>query len=579
MHHSFEYLRVIKRLTLSSLRIASLVFPMFLVSVAYSQTSIPAITLLLLDDESEQTVISADLRSLTRVVGVSPETVYFSADQSFDRTDSSLQHRYGRLAYHFDFDDPDSGDFSTTGNSKNSQVGGSPRAIHTFVCTPSSSRYDNGICTYNVGVRVQNLAGDFDDAFVTVQIEAAENHYAPEDTICVSTSNNFEGCNGQQVTQVPSIGEYSGRRVRFRRGDSFADACIGYQESGVLLDAFGSGSESPFLSSVRVGVDTSCADRVPNTTRAASYAPLTKDNDGHITRGWAYDITVTGLRLGSAFGGMATTLVTWHDLDLDWSENPAHTGEFELGNFGRACTTTADLDCSLVPYPYGVFLTDTNVMSHPDNLVGSNVNCYLQCGLINSGIAGVSAKTAAGHNFRTQGAWGLVISNVWFRGGNIGPNGPKHRATIRNMETGVASSLTANPEDFTLGHHLRTAVDTDRWSNRYNMILDSRFNEASQLPGHSSAAFIEFRSGHQYSGMYNNQFFDDPISSGAQIRLGGTNIFARDNLYNGVDVECRYDDTFANGTPYQRNELIFADSNNSCNTNVPDIASPSAPGT
>ena len=552
------------------------------VVLANAQGVLPSITLLLLDDQTELELsgpVTATLQSLTRVHGVSPETIYFSADQSSDIADQSLQHRYGRLAYHFHFDDPDSGVYATTGSSKNHQVGGSPRAIHTFICTPESSRYQNGECTYQVGVRVQNITGDYADDFLTITIAAADHHYSASDTVCVSTTGNFTGCEGMPLNQTPNVGEFSGKRVRFRRGESFASACIGYQESSVLLDAFGDAEQRPFLPSVRVGVDSSCGDGVPSDADLIDYPDLTRDADGHISQGWAYDITVTGLRLGSAGGGMASTLVTWHDLDLDWSSDPSYDGEFELGNFGRACTLNADLDCASIPYPYGVFVTDTVAKSHPNNLAGVNMNCFLECGLINSGIAGVDLKTAFEHNLRIQGAWGLVVSNVWARGEHIGGNGRKSRITLRLLETNVQSSLTANPEDFGSGAQLRNVLATARWSNRYNMVLDSRFNEPSQLPQHESASFVEFRSGHQYSGMYQNQFFDDPVSDGAQIRLGGSNIFARDNIYNGVDVDCRYDDTFANGTAYQNNALIFADSNNNCNTNAPVIATPLPPGT
>ena len=573
-------------MSLQSLFIVALMLVSVLVSapaVAIGQNMVPSIVLLLLEDESElepepSGPITATLRSLTRVHGVSPETIYFSADQSTDIADASLQHRYGRLAYHFNFDDPDSGTFATTGNSKNSQTGGSPRAIHTFVCTPDSSRYLNGVCTYQVGVRVQNLAGDYDDDFLTVTIAAADHHYSPADTICVSTSGDFTGCQGTQVTQTPGIGEFSGRRVRFRRGDTFASACIGYQESGVLLDAYGSNEQRPLLPSVRVGVDSSCGNAIPSNTDVLNYPILSRDSNGYITQGWAYDISVTELRLGSAGGGIASTLVTWHDLDLDWSTDSSYNGEFELGNFGRSCTTNADLDCENVPHPYGVFATDVVGRSHPDNLAVSNMNCYLECGLINSGVAGVDLRTAHGHNFRVMGAWGLVLSNVWFRGNHIGNNGGKSRVTIRLMETTVQSSLTADPEDFSSGAHFRNMVATARWSNRYNMVLDSRFNEASQLAQHDSASFVELRGGHQYSGIYGNQFYADPVSDGAQIRLGGTNIFARDNIYNGVDVDCRYDNTFPNGTGYQNNALIFADSDDDCNTNAPLIANPLSPG-
>ncbi|GHA17915.1 hypothetical protein GCM10008090_29550 [Arenicella chitinivorans] len=550
-------------------------------ALANAQGALPSITLLLLDDQPElepSGPVTATLQSLTRVHGVSPETVYFSAHQSNDIADESLQHRYGRLAYHFHFDDPDSGAYATTGGSKNHQVSGSPRAIHTFICTPESSRYQSGVCTYQVGVRVQNPAGEYADDFLTVTISGSDHYYSAADTLCISTTGDFTGCEGTQLNQTPDVGEFSGKRVRFRRGESFASACIGYQESTVLLDAFGEGEQRPFLPSVRVGVDSSCNDGVPSNADLVNYPDLSRDVNGHISQGWAYDVTVTGLRLGSAGGGMASTLVTWHDLDLDWSSDPSYDGEFELGNFGRACTQNADLDCANIPYPYGVFVTDTVARSHPSNLAGVNMNCYIECGLINSGAAGVDLKTASGHNFRIQGAWGLVVSNVWFRGEHIGENGPKSRITLRLLETSVQSSLIADPEDFGSGAQLRNMVATARWSNRYNMVLDSRFNEASQAPEHDSASFVEFRSGHQYSGIYGNQFFDDPVSDGAQIRLGGTNIFARDNLYNGVDSDCRYDDTFANGTAYQNDALIFADSNTNCNSNVPAIATPNQPG-
>ena len=548
------------------------------------------------DDASS--AITAVLQSLTRVRGVSPETVYFSADQSQDIADSSLFHRYGRLAYHFNFDDPDSGNFATTGRSRNSQVGGSPRAIHTFVCTPESSRYDDGVCTYNVGVRVQNQAGDFDDDFITIEIESADNHYGVADTICVSSSGNFDGCNGQENrTTPPDIGDYSGMRVRFRRGDTFGDACIGYQESGALLDAFGDSDQRPLLRSVRVGLDTSCSDGVPTTARASGYPALTKNAAGHVTQGWAYDITVTGLRLGRARGGISTTLVTWHDLDLDWSNDPASLdsnfdGEFEMGNFGRACVTQSTLDCDVIPYPYGVFVTDTVVESYVDpnrsppgnfstsNLASVNINCFLECGLINSGVAGVDANTANEHNFRIQGAWGLVVSNVWFRGGHIAP-GRRSRATIRNQETDFfGADLEGNPEDFSSGAQLRTLQSSERWSNRFNMILDSRFNQEEQPIDHTSASYIEFRSGHQYSGIYGNEFFTDTVSNGAQVRLGGVNVFARDNIYDSdaIDVACRFDNTFPEDTPYQDRDLIFGDTNDICNDNAPVIANPAAPG-
>ncbi|WP_226668468.1 DUF5011 domain-containing protein [Microbulbifer aggregans] len=493
--------------------------------------------------------IAASLRVLTRVEGVSPETVYFSAQ---DSTDVSCEDFQGGndatacatgqwLSYHFDFDDPDSGEFATTGNSRNSQVGPAPRAIHTFTCTPESSRYENGSCTYRVGVRVQNPDGIYNDEFITVTIRSQENYYTAANTLCVSPAGNYDGCpaGAQQAARMPDAGGFSGKRVLLHAGETHGDICIGYTEKNVTIDRYGAGAR-PLVPLAVIGVDTGCNDKAPNTSSANAYDMLSRDSNGYINKGWAYNITLTGLRIGRATAGMSGTLQTYHDLDLNWANDATYEGSFFFGNATTFCTNNPDeLDCDLVPLPYGLFLTDSVVKSNANNLPKVNIGCFNECNLINSGMAGVEAKTADEHNARFMGIWGMVVSNSWLRGNHIGGSGPKSRLTLRPASDSIQLNNKV-AEDFDSGGHIRPTDSTMHWAPHFVFVIDNIFNDTIQDPGHTSAAMVANHA-HFYSGIFNNSFLQDKVDTGAfQLKMGGVNVVERGTQFNSENPACGY---------------------------------------
>ncbi|MFV8784049.1 DUF5011 domain-containing protein [Microbulbifer sp. SA54] len=521
--------------------------------------------------------IAASLRVLTRVEGVSPETVYFSAQDSTDVNCKDFQGGNDAtacatgqwLSYHFDFDDPDSGEFATTGNSRNSQVGPAPRAIHTFTCTPESSRYENGRCTYRVGVRVQNPDGIFNDEFVTVTIRSQEDYYTPANTLCVSPSGNYDGCpaGAQQRARMPDVGGFSGKRVLLHAGETHGDICIGYAEKNVTVDRYGAGSR-PIVPLIVTGVDTGCNDIAPVTSTANSLEMLGRDSNGYISQGWTYNITVTGLRVGRATVGMSGTLQTYHDLDLDWSKDSTHNGSFYFGSATSFCNNNPDeLDCSVVPLPYGIFLTDSVVKSNANNLPKVNIGCFNECNFINSGIAGVETKTADEHNIRFMGTWGLVVSNSWLRGNHIGGNGPKSRLTLRPANFSIILN-DRNAEDFESGGHIRPRDATTHWAPHYVFVFDNIFNDTSQDPGHASAAMVA-NNAHFYSGIFNNSFLLDDVDTGAfQLKMGGVDVVERGSQFNPKNPTCGYNPGEVNDGLNDESRIYAASA--SCVTAVPN---------
>ncbi|MFI2811338.1 DUF5011 domain-containing protein [Microbulbifer sp. YPW16] len=528
--------------------------------------------------------IDAILRVLTRSSGVSPETIYFSAQ---DSTDTACQDLSGGtdpvacatgqwFAYHFNFDDPESGEFSTTMRSRNQQVGSSPRAIHTFVCTPSSSRYVDGACEYNVGVRVQNPSGDYEDAFTTVRVLAQEAYYTPDSTICVSPAGDYNGCpaGAVQASDLPATGEYAGKRVLLHAGESFGRICTDYGEGNITIDRYGEGAR-PVVEDVRIGVAGRCEDRSPTSAQAQGYPELVQDNQGNIVQGWSYNVTVTGIRAGNISGGMAATLVTVHNVDMDWSETGQYWGTFSFTSQANYCGKNPDiLDCSLLHWPYGIFLSDSVLKSHPDNLPNVNIGCMDSCQMVNGGLIGNDVTTAMEHNARFMGVWGLVVSNVWHRGNHIGGRGGKHRLALRGSGGFENLNTTKNPEDLSGTDYLRTGDISNHWAPRFNFVVDSFFNDTVLMPEHDSAAFVELSSGYLYSGMFNSRFFPDTVDNlAAQVRVGGVDVVLRGNQYHDSNPACRQD----NGELHDENQ-IFTDAEGCTPVSSGTAPMPDVPG-
>lgn len=503
--------------------------------------------------------VTADLKVLTRVRGVSPETVYFSAMDSVSGNETTdlaggqdrLAIAWSKLTYHFNFDDTDSGAYATTHRSRNHQLSGSPRAIHTFYCKgpedPNWSDTEN-LCLFNVKVRVQDSVGDFDDASILVRIQTQDSYYAAADTICVSATSNWSGCpaGAAHMTDTPEQEAWSGKRVLYQRGSAqpYSNISVGLDAKNVTIDTYGQGSR-PLIYKASIGDGL-----VSRNDVADALDRFTLDASGYVTAGWAYNITITGVRLGSLDGGHAVTLMTATDLDLDWSTTP-NDEEFGRAYFASRsnwCSEdydTPELDCSHVPYPYGVFITDAVIKGHPGSLPLINIGCFNGCAIVNSGMAGVEVKTANEHNSRIMGSWGLVVADSWFRGDHLGGPGGKNKLTIRVPGFGAtAEALNPNldPEDYASGGFKRGNNLGELYVPHYASVVNSFFNDAEQDSNSVATTFLALDKFHRYSLLYGNTIFSDPVTategSFSVLGLNGIHVYAKFNEIPATYAPC-----------------------------------------
>ena len=562
--------------------------------------------------------VEASLDILSRPVGISPETVYFSAQQSSDPNCMDFSGgndmeacRTGQyFGYHFDFDDLDSGVFTVTGNSKNSQVSGAPRAAHTFVCEGSGNSRWNEIseqCEFAVKVRVQNPAGDWDDACVNVATKPQGLEYSSAETYCISSQSNFSDCPAgvpaaNQLTDSPPQNlqtDFSHSRILYQRGSvgMYSRMCIGYDEHNIRIDAYGQGSD-PLIEEVVMGTAQGCNNRIPSNVQVSGYDVLNKNSSGHVISGWAFGNGVANLRLRDMTVGMSATLLTLHNLDLDWSEagpfSAISNGYILMGTSGSNCYNNGDLDCDTVPYPYGIFLSEVRSVGDIDNngVVGHipdlNIACFNDCGLVNSAIIGSYAKASFEHNLRVMGAWGLVISNSHFAGDHAGTNGPKSKITLRLIRTDAAASQVVNPENFISGNHdgngpgwQRNSDVSQHFSPHYNFLIENKLGDTINTAT-EDAGWFEFRAGHQYSSAFATQFllWPDADFNATQLALGGRNITTHNTTYNGENVNSRFNTRNWPQPSYQFDEnLIYSDApNGQCNGLIRNLPVPLQPG-
>ena len=562
--------------------------------------------------------VDASLDILSRPVGISPETVYFSAQQSSDPNCLDFSGgndieacRTGQyFGYYFDFDDPDSGVFTVTGNSKNRQVSGAPRTAHTFVCEgANNSRWNSASqqCEYAVKVRVQNPTGDWDDACVNVATKPQAVEYSAAETYCISSGSDFSDCPpgvpvANRLTDSPPQNlqtDLSHSRVLYQRGSAgmYSRMCIGYDERDIRVDSYGVGDD-PLIEEVVIGTAQGCNDRIPSNAQVSGYDVLSKNQSGHVISGWAFGNGVANLRLRDLTVGMSATLLTLHNLDLDWSEggqfSAPSNGYILMATAGMNCYNNNNLDCDLVPYPYGIFVSEVRSVGDVDNqgVVGNipdlNIACFNDCGLINSAIIGSYAKASFEHNLRIMGAWGLVINNSHFAGDHAGVNGPKSKITLRQVRTDAVASQLVNPEDFISGNHAGDGAGWQRNSDtarhfypHYNFLIENILGDTINTVT-EDAGWLELRAGHQYSSVFATQFllFPGADFNATQLALGGRNISSHGTTFNGQNTTCRFNTRGWPQPSYQFDEsTIFSDApDGRCNGAVRSLPTPSQPG-
>lgn len=565
---------------------------------------------IVVDNGSSSGDVVAEIRSLTRLNGVSPETVYFSAEGSTcsDCNDlwglnTTIADAYSELAYHFDFDDSDSGTFATTGNSRNSQVGGAPRAAHTFHCYgPDDPNWDSGDqrCEFDVGVRVQSQDNDYDDAFIRINIQplvGTGGYYSDSDVTCVSSTSDYSDClalapGASTSTNVPSHGNWDGKlAIIDNNGGNYNDICMGADEQNGTAIAYGPNlvdgaayGSRPRTGFVRLSSrDTSCNSSHDGDTYAnlANNHPE-RNGAGELIDGFGFNQKVVGLKVGAVANGNTMTFVHFHDLDMDWSSNTSEDGEFTMANNPNACRSNGAISCNDVPYPSFLFLTDSILKGSSSNYPQpTNIGCFNACGFVNAVIMGTEVGTAEEHNLRMQGAWGLILSNNWFRGNHIGGKGGKSRVTVRTTDTQDGNNLSKNPETLSGTNYTRGNNSSAEFHNKFNVMVDNIINQSSQLGAHASASWTAV--GGQYFIEDATEYIPDGVSDGQSALHAGMYRVSR-NISWARSPNCGFSPgDNGDNTEYRRSSTIYFEGNPSCNTaqnfqyNTAPLAVPAPP--
>jgi hypothetical protein len=161
-----------------------------------------------------------------RLSGVAPLAVMF---ETVGTTTEATSRPFHDLSYCWDFGDPDSGAYTTTGASKNQARG--PSSGHVFE-TPG---------TYTVTVSARDATGRVKSAALEITVDDPDVVFAGTATTCLSPGGDFNGCpdgatqttgsslNGLQSSVAP------GRRLLLQRGATFTGGLrINVQGPGIV---------------------------------------------------------------------------------------------------------------------------------------------------------------------------------------------------------------------------------------------------------------------------------------------------------------------------------------------------------
>ncbi|MEF3691946.1 MAG: PKD domain-containing protein, partial [Candidatus Moraniibacteriota bacterium] len=239
-----------------------------------------------------KTTQAADIdASASRTSGVAPLAIHFNADLT---ASSETERSFHDYEYSWNFDDPTSGNWGTSGKSKNTDKG--PVAAHIYE-TPG---------TYIATLTVKDQTGTIiDSENFTITVDDPEIVFAGTKTTCISTGTDFAGCpiGATQVvtSNLDGIASYIGseRRILLQRGGSFiASTPLSLGDSTTFhLGAFGNCFSPDFQ-----GI----CDNAPHITFSTGtnvFIDLANKNDWRIT-----DLHLSGEKSGGGIVGGAINI-------------------------------------------------------------------------------------------------------------------------------------------------------------------------------------------------------------------------------------------------------------------------------
>lgn len=336
--------------------------------------------------------------SASRTSGPAPLAVFFDATAT---TDTAVDP-FRQLGYRFVFGDSSAGNWSTTGLSKNQQIGG-PIAAHVFE-QPG---------TYTVEVTAKDANGATSVANVTINVQSPDSAFSGTSTVCISRTSDFAGCpaGAQHIANAGSWpGFQSGHRYLLHRGQDFSGlgsvnfGAGGNGLSDAQISAFGTGSK-PIVGNLTV-----LTGNTPGSTwhhrvvvMDLDARGITQDTAGSdllvfrntVNRGGMIDIA-------SAFGWMLANSV------ISGWRNPENI--FVVENF--------------VDRNY-----DTTVNSNPNGIAGNAVRFA---------VMGNTIDRTREHNMRIWQAHKLFVAH----NSATGRAGDMSRGTLKIHSSGLGSVLS-----------------------------------------------------------------------------------------------------------------------------------------
>jgi hypothetical protein len=172
----------------------------------------------------------------TRTSGVAPVAVFFDTNGT---SATETQRPFHELSYCWDFGDPDSGAFATSGTPKNQAKG--PVAAHVFE-QPG---------TYTVTVSARDRSGRTGTRSLEIVVEDPAQVFAGAATVCFSPSGSFSGCpdGAEQVTasDLSALQDHvaPGKRLLLHRGETFRGGSVDLNVPGPgMIGAYGDAAQA-----------------------------------------------------------------------------------------------------------------------------------------------------------------------------------------------------------------------------------------------------------------------------------------------------------------------------------------------
>ncbi len=369
-------------------------------------------------------VVSADILP-SRTSCTSPCTVVFSAERT--TADGLDEHGvWSQLSYHWDFDTDESDTHGALYNQNYTYVNGDtafesghvPLVTKTFLC-------ETGSCTYTVGMRAQNVAGDYDDAYQTITVNSESSQWNSANTVCVSntlnTADDWTGYDkacpvgATKQSALPLAGEYGDKLILLKRGDTFNYGLATLpNESNFKITGFGNAADNkPNVSGVLELGHTRIFNQ--DGGQAANYNNITDALVASL--GWPSNIYIEGIAAEGFNLPMSYNQVGIHDIDLDRS---AYTdgGFINVNTSSDYCYNNDSLSCSNVPLPKGGYISSVNIVGFSGGNGGPGVNIVqTACSMVNFlGVTDMSVQRTREHHLRIAGWYRMNVMRSLFRG-------------------------------------------------------------------------------------------------------------------------------------------------------------------